>query len=168
MLNILGLFRKPTTLTFCIFFFEDAGHKAPTNIYHQNDLAAQHAVPLIQRHYSEQLKPPRKWNYYFVFLPLPDLQNPQTRHMDFRNSVTHEISDHAKYAEICSSLKTIWKERLMQVFPDYDRNKLEDGLEQANFDYFPGKNTLIVSSLMPGLVKQGTETFKDTSIGLTE
>ena len=159
----MGLFGKPaTTLTFGVFHFGDAQNKAPTNLYEQNDLAAKQLEVLVKRHYLEQLRPPRKWNYYFHFFSIPDFQNPQTRHLDFRDPNTGEINDHAKYAEVCNITKGEWKNKLITEFPQYKRNKFEDCFEEVKFDYFPEKRLLLMSMLVDGLVKQGTETFKDT------
>ena len=161
----MGLFGsgKIKTLTYCVYLFVDDDHPAPKTANAQNDFGVKFIPELVKKHYYEELKPPKKWNYYCGFLPL-DFSGSQGQAFDFRDSKSRKISSQAKYAELCNHLKDIWKERLMTVYPKYDRNNLEESLENAQFDYFPDKCVLIISSIMPGLVQSGSEEFKNTSM----
>ena len=154
---------KITTLTYCVFLFEDNDHRDPGSASARNSFGAKFIPALLKKHYADTLKPPKKWNYYCALWPL-NFNDERTRVFDFRNPVTHEINDKAKFNEMCSALKGIWKERLRTVFPDYNRNRMEDSLEEAKFDYFPAECVIIISSLADGLVKGGSEEFKDTSL----
>ena len=161
----MGLFGlgKTTTLTYCVFLFEDEDHRVPLSASAQNSLGAKFISALIEKHYREDLKPPKKWNYYLGLWPL-NFNDERSRVFDFREPVTKKIKDYAKYNEMCNGIKEIWKNRLFEVFPKYDRYKMEESLENAKFDYFPKECVIVISSLMDGLVKSGSEQYKETSI----
>ena len=109
-------------------------------------LFEKHAEELIRAHYYEDFRPPVKWNYNFVAIAYP--HPPQNlQHMIFWDEKTGQIVKQAAYRQMCSDLRSFWKEKLVQMYPKYDRNKLEDGVEHMNFDYYP-QDGLVVASMV--------------------
>lgn len=159
-------FGKTTTLAFQVFLFEDDEHPAPgKSPAAQNEFAAPYVMKTVRAHYKEELKPPKKWNYYFSVLSGPsELFRREYAGTDFRDPTTNEIVDQRKYLEYCREFKTMWLEYLKSEYPRYNQKVLKEAMDVAQYDYYPQDNVIVISTLLPGLIKGGTERFKGTKI----
>jgi hypothetical protein len=159
-------FKKAMTLAFNVFLFEDDEHPSPgESPAAQNEFAAPYVLRTIEQHYKEELKPPQKWNYYFgVLSASSDVYRREYSSLDFRHPTTNEIIDQRKYLDFCREVKTQWAEWLQSQHPKYNAKTFEAAMEKAQYDYYPKDNTIVISALLPGLVKGGPEVFKYTKL----
>ena len=119
----------------------------------QKQIAEEHIIDIIRRHYYEELKPPVVWNFNYVILVVPRLTDPEQKaKAQFWDSATGQIADKANYLQICSELRSEWRDGLVELYPDYDRDKLEDGYEKMNFDYYPEEGLLVCTMLLEKLL----------------
>ena len=144
------MFDKSLMMLLCVF--EDVN---PTGARQVNQspiptgkaLFEKHAEALIRAHYYEDFRPPVKWNYNFVAIAYP--HPPQNlQHMIFWDEGTGQIAKQAAYRQMCSDLREFWKEKLVEMYPKYERNKLEDGVENMHFDYYPEDGMVIASMVL--------------------
>jgi hypothetical protein len=110
-------------------------------------LFEKHAVELIKAHYYWDFRPPVKWNYNFFAIAYPHPPK-NLQHMIFWDADTGRIVNQAAYRQMCSDLREIWKDKLIQMYPKYDRKKLEDGFENIQYDYYPEDGLLIASIVL--------------------
>ena len=160
----MSIFSKKTTVAMMLYLFEDEKHPSPgKSSVEQNKFAAKILPEVIKKHYLDALKPPAKWNYYFSFL---DNDGNEFRKdfgpHDFRDPKTNALSRQKQFFDLCDQLKMIWFENLGRDNPKYDRKKLLSASQESEYDWFPEYGLVVISALLPGYVKSGTEKFKDT------
>ena len=114
--------------------------------------------PLLRRHYYEQLRPPKKWNYLYIHVE----QGALPVHFDFRDKSTNEVAYQDRFDELCVGVKSQVREYLQGKNPAYDQKALEAGLADMNYDWFPKMNMLVLSTLLPAYVKMGNEDFRNS------
>ncbi|GHT67364.1 hypothetical protein AGMMS50239_30410 [Bacteroidia bacterium] len=152
--------KKNTTLMYHCLLFEDFDHQLPKK---DKDSHNQFLHPvmfdIIRLHYHDALKPPKKWNYDNTLVAL-NLRGKEVAHLDFRDTDTYEINDKAKYKAMCDNLKSLWKDILIKRFPKYSKEKLEDGFEKIQIDYFPSRCLLVLSMLLDGVMKNSTDEYR--------
>lgn len=156
--KIFGNKGNSTSLMFVLILFEDFDHQRPAkNKDSYNEFALPVMYNLVDLHYTQKLKS-KKWTYDYMLNPI-DLRDKRILHTEFRDLETKEIKDKSKYKEMCNGIKSRWKEQLIERFPQYDRNALEDGFEKIVFDYFPSKCILAASFLLDDLLNYGVNKF---------
>ncbi len=144
------MFDKSLMMLICVF--EDINPAEAANLDKNPNLAGKelfekHSVELIRAHYYEDFRPPVQWNYNVVAFAYPTPPKHLQR-MVFWDAKTGRIADQAAYRQMCSDLREFWKEKIVQVYPDYDRDKFEDGFENMNFDYYPEDGMIIASMVL--------------------
>ncbi|MDR3218190.1 MAG: hypothetical protein LBU22_04290 [Dysgonamonadaceae bacterium] len=158
--KLSGKKEENTTLMLLLFLFEDFDHTLPEDDKESYDrFATPIMLDVIKLHYYEELKPLKKWNYDYL-LNTNDLRKQETSHLEFRDTNTKEINDRAKYKDMCNGLKSGWKNILISRFPKYNREKLEDGFEKIQFDYFPSKCLLVASFLLDNIIEMSVHEFR--------
>ncbi len=144
------MFDKSLMLFMCVF--DDANPALARQVNDApiptgNALFEKHAEELIRAHYYEALRPPVKWNFNFIAIAFPT-SSPELRHLIFWEPGTNRIVNQAVYRQTCSDMREYWKGFLLKTYPDYDRNKLEDGMENIVFDYYPADGLIIGSMVL--------------------
>ena len=109
-------------------------------------------VSVCRAHYLMELRPPVKWNYHYTLLPVPGMSESEKIINQFWDDETLEITHKDRYRLMCDNLRSLLKESLVKEFPDYDREKLEDGLERIAYDYDPAQGTITASMVLDRLM----------------
>lgn len=113
---------------------------------------------LVRKHYYEQLRPPKKWNYMYIHVEDSTLPI----HLDFRDASTNEVACQDRFEEVCVYTKSSVREFLQSNNPSYNQNALEDGLAAMHYDWFPKMNMIVLSAVFPGYAKWGNKNFKNS------
>lgn len=141
------------TMLVQLTLFEDFDHPGPGPTLEE---AERYAAPMIfelaNSLYYEDFIPPVFWNYYFTFYTLPNMTSPERARIDFRDPETKEISDRAKYKAFCSNSRSLLRDDALEHFPRYDKNLLEDALEEIQFTYLPERCVFIASTLVDDIM----------------
>jgi len=108
---------------------------------------------IFKRYYPESLGDNQNhWNYDVRFVAASDFGEHKTKHLEFRDRITWEINDRQKYRDICNAQKVSWKHALMQAYPAYDREDIEDAMEEVRYEYFADAAVIVGFTLMEKLV----------------
>lgn len=156
----MGLFSKfkpkkyydKTLVTYIPLFTEirpELARQVDSNLPKESPkLANKYLEDLVRNHYYEELRPPVNWNFRYTVFIVPDLP-PELKNVSrFWDDTTAQIVNKSAYRQMCSDLRTMWKEQLLEEYPNYDRSKLEDGFENLNFDYYSEDGIIIVSTVL--------------------
>ena len=148
------MFDKSLMMLMCVF--EDVNPEGARRVDRSpieagKALFEKHAEELIRGHYYEDFRPPVKWNYNFISIAYPT-PPAHLKHMIFWDAGTGEIVNRAAYRQMCSDLREFWKEKFVEIYPSYDRNKMEDGFENMNFDYYPADGLVVASMVLEKLL----------------
>jgi len=153
---------KNTTLMVGIILFEDFDHQRPVASYTEyKGFAEPIVVDVLRAHYFEELRPPKKWNWDLEMIVMDSMTSPVGSHYDVRDPETKEVADKASYKEMCSGLKNVWKDRLLERFPRYDRTRFEDTFETVKYTYLKERCVLAASVLMEDIM-QREDDFRPT------
>lgn len=109
------------------------------------ELIKRHFVQLAEDHYWEECSPPRKFNNYYTVIPFPEFPEEVLTQVKFWDDRTKEIVNRSSYNQMCRDMRDMWRNRLTEEFPNYDRSALEDGLEGVNYDYYPDEGVIMLS-----------------------
>ena len=111
-------------------------------------LIERHFLQLIEDHYLEECRPPRKVNNYFTVIPVPEFPAEVVQQIKFWDDSTLRLNDRGNFNQFCSDLRDLWKQRLTSEFPKFNRSKLEDGFENVNYDYYPDEGVVMLSMFL--------------------
>ena len=155
------------TLMLYLFLFEDNNHPRPVqNRENIESFITPIMLDVIRLHYYETLKPPKKWNYDYELKTVSRSafdNREYMRDLNFLNPETKKIDDDIKYRKWCNEFKSLWKDELIERFPKYSREKLEDGFEEINFDYFSERSLFVASILLVGVMKNDVSEYRSVN-----
>ena len=123
---------------------DNGGRAKASEVAMNEDLLAM----IIRNHFYEEFRPPVKWNVHYNVVVYPNMTSDQKRELQFWNDNNGQIKDRGRYSQMCSDLRTVAKEQMLKAFPDYDRDRFEDGFENICFDYDAEKGMIICSFVL--------------------
>ena len=127
----------------------------------QNDVLAfchPYMMDIFNRYYPQHRGDAQNhWNYDVRFAMESDFGEYKTKHLEFRDRTTWEINDRQKYRDICNAQKIAWKHTLMQAYPGYDREDIEEAMEYIRYEYFSSAALIVGFTLLEKLVARGEE-----------
>lgn len=159
----MSLFHKApqhVTVMLCIVVFGDGPSHLP-----KNDQATYAKFvsglleTVIQTHYYERLRPPKKWNCNYDTYEIPVDYIQQLTQFQFRDPKTGEIRNQQAYRTTVNTMKETWRSKLQKNFPRYDRTKMEESLESLCETYDSKRQILTLSILLDEAVPLNKERF---------
>ncbi|MBQ3331556.1 MAG: hypothetical protein IJG87_10315 [Ruminococcus sp.] len=109
------------------------------------ELIRRHFVQLAGDHFREECLPPKQFNNYYTVIPFPRFPEEMLPQVKFWDDRTKEIVNRSSFNQMCRDMRDLWKTRLADDFPKYDRNAMEDGFENVNYDYYPDEGVIMLS-----------------------
>ena len=153
---------QSNTVAFFFTQLADANHPGPRSMTQEavNEYLQPFVVELHKKYYPEAFEDKESfWNYDLRFTSVRDFGLRETAHLEFRDRITGEIADKAKFRDICNAGKDSWKRVLIEIFPGYDRDDLEDAMEDVRYEYFAAYGLIAGFTLVRNFVKAGHEDF---------
>ena len=150
------------TLVLFIAAFGDLNlHRTLKDVTVQRAILDETLIKVTRAHYLEALRPPVQYNYYYTVLPFPCMTEDEAAVNRFWDEATRQIARPERFKALCGDLRGLVKERMLKEFPDYDRETLEDGLENLQYDYDPEQGALTASMVLPKLMRRDQSGNRD-------
>ena len=150
------------TYTVALFatLLTDRYHPQPPSKNQEDVLAfcAPYITEVFNRYYPQHRGDNiNHWNYDIRFTMEANFGEYKTKHLEFRDRLTWEINDKQRYRDICNAQKVSWKHALMEAYPGYDKEDIEDAMEVVRYEYFADAALIVGFTLMEKLVVKGKE-----------